>query len=223
MRVKSPMLLIIGFLLSRSTARTAPLASPSPIMIRFGKSGQKARIEAMDLKLVREEAIEGTTRFFWDNRGFVPNEDSEEWEAEYRRQFELAKARHADGDVNRPQHPSRPRRRAAAGTDALGGTDRRADADPLGGIAANRKNKRNPRSRRSRMARHHLDPGEKLDRHPGIADPGVFAADRAALSGIPQKGRRGGARSGAAAPARRKRRPTRSAGRSKTPASPSRG
>ena len=26
----------------------------------------------MDLKLVREEAIEGTTRFFWDNRGFVP-------------------------------------------------------------------------------------------------------------------------------------------------------
>lgn len=49
----------------------------------------------MDLKLVREEAIEGTTRFFWDNRGFVPDQDSEEWEAEYRRQFELAKARHA--------------------------------------------------------------------------------------------------------------------------------
>jgi hypothetical protein len=53
----------------------------------------------MDLKLVREAAIEGTTRFFWDNRGFVPNEDSEEWEAEYRRQFELAKARHANGGV----------------------------------------------------------------------------------------------------------------------------
>lgn len=56
----------------------------------------------MDLKLVREEAIEGTTRFFWDNRGFAPSEDSEEWEAEYRRQFELAKARHADGEsINR--------------------------------------------------------------------------------------------------------------------------
>ena len=56
----------------------------------------------MDLKLVREEAIEGTTRFFWDNRGFVPSEDSEEWEAEYRRQFELAKARHANGEpINR--------------------------------------------------------------------------------------------------------------------------
>ena len=51
----------------------------------------------MDLKLVREEAIEGTTRFFWDNRGFVPDPDSDEWEAEYRRQFELARQRHANG------------------------------------------------------------------------------------------------------------------------------
>ena len=47
----------------------------------------------MDLKPVREQAIEATTRFFWDHRGFVPDEDSEEWEAEYRRQFELAKER----------------------------------------------------------------------------------------------------------------------------------
>jgi hypothetical protein len=45
----------------------------------------------MDAKLVRERAIEATTRFFWDSRGFVPDEDSEEWEAEYRRQFALAK------------------------------------------------------------------------------------------------------------------------------------
>ncbi len=50
----------------------------------------------MDLKLVREEAIEGTTRFFWDKQGFVPDQDSEEWEAEYRRQFGLAKARNAN-------------------------------------------------------------------------------------------------------------------------------
>jgi hypothetical protein len=56
----------------------------------------------MDLRLVREEAIERTTRFFWDNRGFVPSEDSDEWEAEYRRQFELAKARHANGAVTAP-------------------------------------------------------------------------------------------------------------------------
>ena len=47
----------------------------------------------MDLKLVREQAIEGTSRFFWDKQGFVPDEESEEWEAEYRRQFELAKQR----------------------------------------------------------------------------------------------------------------------------------
>jgi hypothetical protein len=49
----------------------------------------------MDLRPVREQAIEATTRFFWDNRGFVPDEDSEEWEAEYRRQFELAKRHQA--------------------------------------------------------------------------------------------------------------------------------
>jgi hypothetical protein len=49
----------------------------------------------MDLKLVREEAIEATTRFFWDRSGFVPDQDSDEWEDEYRRQFEQAKKRHA--------------------------------------------------------------------------------------------------------------------------------
>ena len=49
----------------------------------------------MDLRLVREEAIEATTRFFWEKSGFVPDQDSEEWEDEYRRQFEQAKIRHA--------------------------------------------------------------------------------------------------------------------------------
>jgi len=49
----------------------------------------------MDLKAVREEAIEATTRAFWDRNGFVPDEDSEEWEEEYRRQFEQVKRRHA--------------------------------------------------------------------------------------------------------------------------------
>jgi hypothetical protein len=47
----------------------------------------------MDLKPVREQAIEATTRFFWDQRGLAPDEDSDEWQAEYRRQFELAKGR----------------------------------------------------------------------------------------------------------------------------------
>jgi hypothetical protein len=49
----------------------------------------------MDLRAVREEAIEATTRAFWDKNGFVPDEDSDEWEAEYRRQFEHARRRHA--------------------------------------------------------------------------------------------------------------------------------
>jgi hypothetical protein len=66
-------------------------------MIPFVKLGKKRGNEAMDLRVVRDEAIALTTRFFWDSRGFVPSEDSDEWEAEYRRQFERAKARHAAG------------------------------------------------------------------------------------------------------------------------------
>jgi hypothetical protein len=53
----------------------------------------------MDLRAVREEAIEATTRAFWDKNGFVPDQDSDEWEAEYRRQFEQAKRRHATGQA----------------------------------------------------------------------------------------------------------------------------
>lgn len=53
----------------------------------------------MDLKAVREEAIEATTRAFWDRNGFVPDQDSEEWEEEYRRQFDQVKRRHAAGQT----------------------------------------------------------------------------------------------------------------------------
>jgi hypothetical protein len=53
----------------------------------------------MDLQAVREEAIEATTRAFWDKNGFVPDQDSDEWEEEYRRQFEQAKRRHATGQT----------------------------------------------------------------------------------------------------------------------------
>ncbi len=59
----------------------------------------------MDLRTVREEAIEATTRAFWDKNGFVPDEDSDEWEAEYRRQFEQAKRRYAAGEAA-PVEPS---------------------------------------------------------------------------------------------------------------------
>lgn len=53
----------------------------------------------MDLQAVREEAIEATTRAFWDKHGFVPDQDSEEWEEEYRRQFEQVRRRHAAGQA----------------------------------------------------------------------------------------------------------------------------
>jgi hypothetical protein len=56
----------------------------------------------MDLKSVREEAIEATNRFFADKQGFVPNEDSKEWEQEYRRQFERARTRRAAGGAAGP-------------------------------------------------------------------------------------------------------------------------
>jgi hypothetical protein len=49
----------------------------------------------MDLKSVREEATEAATRALWEKSGLVPDQDSEEWEEEYRRQFELAKKRQA--------------------------------------------------------------------------------------------------------------------------------
>jgi hypothetical protein len=62
----------------------------------------------MDLKSVREEAIEATTRAFWDKNGFVPDEDSEEWEEEYRRQFEQAKKRHAAGAPARVPSAAKP-------------------------------------------------------------------------------------------------------------------
>jgi hypothetical protein len=62
----------------------------------------------MDLKSVREEAIEATTRAFWDKNGFVPDEDSEEWEEEYRRQFEQAKKRHAAGAPARVPGAAKP-------------------------------------------------------------------------------------------------------------------
>src|SRR5258708_14721053 len=69
-------------------------------MLALGRGERPAEASPMDLKAVREQAIEATTRSFWDKSGFVPDEDSEEWEEEYRRQFEQAKKRHAAGGSN---------------------------------------------------------------------------------------------------------------------------
>src|ERR1700757_1239293 len=64
----------------------------------------------MDLKAVREEAIEATRRSFWEKSGFVTEENGDKWEEEYRRQFEQAKKRHAAGGSN----PVKPAVAAAA-------------------------------------------------------------------------------------------------------------
>lgn len=48
----------------------------------------------MDLGQLKEAAIEATARALQDRLGIVPDEDSDEWEDEYRRQFALAKQRY---------------------------------------------------------------------------------------------------------------------------------
>src|SRR3954451_5522041 len=49
----------------------------------------------MDLESLRTEAIEETAQAFLTKLGYVPDQASEEWEDEYRRQFALAKSRQA--------------------------------------------------------------------------------------------------------------------------------
>lgn len=51
----------------------------------------------MDLAQLKEAAIEATSRALHDRLGVVPDEDSDEWEEEYRRQFALAKQRYGVG------------------------------------------------------------------------------------------------------------------------------
>lgn len=56
----------------------------------------------MDVKALREEALEETARFFLDTLGYLPDPDSEEYEEQYRRQFALAKKRHEAKGPARP-------------------------------------------------------------------------------------------------------------------------
>jgi hypothetical protein len=60
----------------------------------------------MDLKTLKEQALVETGRFFVEKFGSAPAEDSEEWEDEYRRQFERLKNAAA-------RHPAAPRSPAA--------------------------------------------------------------------------------------------------------------
>lgn len=60
----------------------------------------------MDLQALREAAIEATSRALHDRHGFVPSDESDEWEDEYRRQFALLKQRFAtEAPTTAPPRP----------------------------------------------------------------------------------------------------------------------
>src|SRR5713226_1420677 len=65
----------------------------------------------MDLTALREAAIAATERALYDKLGFVPSDESDEWEEEYRRQFAALKQRYA-GELTTP--PPRPAAAPAA-------------------------------------------------------------------------------------------------------------
>jgi hypothetical protein len=57
----------------------------------------------MDLNALRAATIEATSRALHDKHGFVPSEESEEWEEEYRRQFALLKQHAGSAPVAAPR------------------------------------------------------------------------------------------------------------------------
>jgi hypothetical protein len=62
----------------------------------------------MDLNALREATIEATARALHDKLGFVPSEESDEWEEEYRRQFATLKQRYATEPLPRPAATAAP-------------------------------------------------------------------------------------------------------------------
>src|SRR5262249_14250749 len=77
------------------------------IICRFAPAGSGRR-STMDLTSLREAAIEGTARELQQRLGIVPDEDSDEWEAEYRRQFALLKQRYGNEITVAPPRPAAP-------------------------------------------------------------------------------------------------------------------
>src|SRR5206468_12225211 len=59
----------------------------------------------MDLEALREAAIEATSRALYEKHGYVPSDDSDEWEDEYRRQFAALKQRYG-GELQTVQRPA---------------------------------------------------------------------------------------------------------------------
>jgi hypothetical protein len=62
----------------------------------------------MDLNQLREAAIEATARALFEKNGVAPDEESEEWEEEYRRQFAILKSRQPPGSAGPPAVPAAP-------------------------------------------------------------------------------------------------------------------
>jgi hypothetical protein len=62
----------------------------------------------MDLNALREATIEATARALYDRLGFVPDEDSDDWEAEYRKQFAALKQRLGAGAAVPEPRPAAP-------------------------------------------------------------------------------------------------------------------
>ena len=105
----------------------------------------------------------------------MPDEDSDEWEDEYRRQFELAKKRHAaEPPAKTPPSVAAAPPDEEPGWAALTG---RPDADPMGRRVAGRPAEGDPRSGDPRLARHDLDQVEELDRHEQPADRDLSAKE----------------------------------------------
>ena len=80
----------------------------------------------MDLETLRSQVADETARVLLDRHGFVPDQDSDEWEEEYRRQFALVKQRIQAGAAS-------PKSVAAGRADA---SREASDAPPLRGAPA---------------------------------------------------------------------------------------
>ena len=161
----------------------------------------------MDLNTLREAAIEATARALDAKLGYVPSDDSDEWEDEYRRQFAVLKQRH--GGALRPAAPRPAARPAAAGPRAkLARAVRHAGAEALGGDDPRRADARDPERAVPRLSRANLDARQAMGRYPRRADRGAGNAPAPAIRGIPQAAGRGrqGARGRGNAKGRRTRR-----------------
>src|SRR5260370_39443208 len=88
--------------------RCCPFACrPRPAKIA-GLTAETNRVVAtggpMDVNALREAAIEAANRALYEKHGFVPSEDSDEWEDEHRRQVAALKQRYG-GELQTLQRP----------------------------------------------------------------------------------------------------------------------